>query len=147
MDVLDNNPKIKKGVIMKRPPRYDNMADESEYANFVLDCLGEKAKAKYGDRLVVAGHSSLYLEGARRDEVYGVKGRTQGYDGVHLRGPEGQKTYTASVAEILVRAGLKAQWQEVRNRRSSRGQEARREVRRQEPESPVTISNRFSELN
>ena len=153
---LEKHPLLKI-ILMKRPPRYDNMSEESEFANFVLDCLGEKARMRFGDRLVVAEHTILYEEGAK-DRMYGVKGRTQGYDGIHLRGVEGQEAYTRSVVQILKRAGLEQQWQEVRSKDNSRKQEFRRqgsrrqesrrqEYRRQDPKNNTSTSNRFEVLN
>ena len=119
---LEKHPNLKI-ILMKRPPRHNNMSEESEFANFVLDYLGEKVSVRFGDRLVVAEHTSLYKEGAK-DRMYGVKGRTQGYDGVHLRGVGGQEACTKSVVLILKKAGLEQQWQEVRSKNADRGQES-----------------------
>ena len=141
---LEKHPNLKI-ILMKRPPRHDNMVEESEFANFVLDCLGEKAKIRYGSRLVVAGHTDLYGEGTK-DKLFGVKGQTQGYDGVHLRGVEGQEKYTKSVLKILKKACLKDQ--EARSKRSSRRQETKgQEIRRQESRSTISTSHSFDALN
>ena len=129
---LEKDPKLKV-VLMQRPARYDSLADVSEWANFVLGCKVEKAKEQFGDRLVLGEHLNLHTEGAVETR-YGVKGKTPGYDGVHLRGAKGQEAYTDSVIAILRKAGLcSEQWQVVGSQKKSRRQEGKiQEVRSKE---------------
>ena len=142
-NALDDNPDLKV-VIMAAPPRFDSMADLTEYGTVILKTKVEQAKVKYGDRLQVGVHNSLYSEGETRDNLYGVAGHTHGYDGVHLRGVGGQEAYTKSVIAILKEAGVhKAQWKVARGRRSSREQVVRKET----TSNVVTTNNRYEALN
>ena len=127
---------------MAAPPRFDSLADLSEYGTMILKTKVEQAKVKYGDRLQVGIHHSLYKEGRARETIYGVPGQTKGYDGVHMRGVGGQEAYTNSVISILKEAGVhQAKWKVARGRRSIRRQEVRQEAR------PTTTNNRYQGLN
>ena len=72
--VLEKDPELNV-IIMQRPARYDSLADVSEWANFVLSCKVEKAKERFGDRLVLGEHIGLHTAGAV-EARYGVKGKT-----------------------------------------------------------------------
>ena len=146
-DALENNSELKV-VIMAAPPRYDSLAELSEYGNLIVKTRVEEAKVKFGDRLQVGEHTSLYMEGDARGAIFGVPGLTKGYDGVHMRGVRGQEAYTNSVIEILKEAGVyqakwkEARWKEAKGRRPIR----RQEVKESQPKN-ITTSNMFSGLN
>ena len=61
-NALDDNPDLKI-VIMAAPPRFDSMAELSEYGTMILKTRVEQAKANFGDRLHVGEHTNLYTEG------------------------------------------------------------------------------------
>ena len=142
-DALEEHPDLKV-VIMAAPPRFDSLADLSEYGTLILKTKVDQAKKKFGDRLQVGQHSDLYLEGGAREVVFGVPGRTPGYDGVHLRGVGGQEAYTKSVINILKGAGVfQAKWKEAKGKGAARRQKLRKET-----SSPaITTRNRYQGLN
>ena len=135
-------------ILMQRPPRFDSLADVSEWANFVLGCKVEEAKRQYGDQLVLGEHTNLHDQG-QVEARYGVEGRTPGYDGVHLRGGKGKEAYTESVVQILKKAGLGSEeWQVVGGQKGARRQAARnQEARKESRTNPTTTQNRFDALN
>ena len=141
-NALEENPELKV-VIMAAPPRYDALADLSEYGTMILKTRVDQAKVRFGDRLQVGEHSSLYTEVEAREAIFGVPGRTKGYDGVHLRGEDGQEAYTNSVIRILKEAGLDGgRWKVATGKRSARRQEVKKVQFRS-----TSTSNMFSGLN
>jgi hypothetical protein len=135
-------------ILMQRPPRFDPLADVSEWANYVLSCKVEEARRQYGDRLVLGEHTNLHDQG-QVEARYGVEGRTPGYDGVHLRGGKGKEAYTESVVQILRRAGLGSEeWKVVEGQKGARRQaDMSQEAREESRTNPTTTQNRFDALN
>ena len=107
---VNNNPGLKKVVILKQTPRYDFLTSNtpglkprlSTLFNETLDQLGNNCTFK--DKLVIGTHdlncSGGILQARYRDTKSGK------FDGVHMYGPSGQKAYTASVVKILNSAQL-----------------------------------------
>ena len=106
---------VRKVVIMERIPRFDSVNDDphsikpklSELANHHLHQL--LLNSNYNGRIVIGRHNLESSE--RRNEIYG---NGKFCDGIHLRGPSGQHSYTQSVINILKNAGL----QRIGNRSS-----------------------------
>ena len=106
-NALVSHPELKKAVIMKQIPRYDPIArdplliksDLSKLFNDTLDqlCLVSPFK----DRITVGTHS-LGCQGGIREARYKKGGL---YDGVHMYGPSGKKSYTESILKIIRSCG------------------------------------------
>ena len=72
--------------------------------NYVQQKLDEANKRANDSRIMIGKHN-LECDGAIRASRFGDS-RTERLDGVHLRGNSGMISYTRSVANILVAAGL-----------------------------------------
>ena len=93
---------------MERIPRYDRPEDDpsslksglSEFSNGILHQLWLKSEFK--EKIVIGKHD-LECSSAIWDSRYGSGNN---FDGIHLRGPSGQNSYTRSVMNILLKAKL-----------------------------------------
>ena len=111
-NALNDNPKLKKVILLEHSPRYD-MKD--------VDPLNLKpALANYANNTF----AQLWLDSPQKDQIFigqhnlatGGSGivhndrfldvRTMKYDGVHFYGRFGRKSYTKSVKNIIQRASL-----------------------------------------
>ena len=95
------NLNIQKVVLMQTVDRYDNKHDLNKYARQKLD----EANKRANDSRIKIGKHNLECDGAIRASRFGDS-RSKRVDGVHLRGNSGLMSYTRSVANILVAAGL-----------------------------------------
>ena len=106
-NALNGNPNLKKVILMKQIPRYDLASNDpkcikaalSQLYNDTLTQLWLSSPLK--DRLTIGTHS-LECYGGIRESRYRHRER---YDGVHLYGPSGKKSYTESVLRIIKDAG------------------------------------------
>ena len=98
---LTANPNIQKVIVMQTVDRYDEKHGLNKYAQQKL----EEASKRANDPRIMIGKHNLECDGAIRASRFGDS-RTERVDGVHLRGNSGMISYTRSVANILVAAGL-----------------------------------------
>ena len=82
---LLENPNLKRAIIVKQTPRYDDSVKMylSDYANQVLDDIW---KSKGCPNKIVISSLDLHCDGELRYQRYGDMNQGN-YDGVHLRGP------------------------------------------------------------
>ena len=106
-DALVSNPELKKAIIMKQIPRYDPTSVDPNSIKAALSQLFNDTLVQLWlgstlkDRLSIGTHS-LECHGGIRDSRYrnGKK-----YDGIHMFGPSGRKSYTESVLNIIKNTG------------------------------------------
>ena len=101
--ILEGNPTIEKVLILERTPRFDTKnadplqlkSELSDLANRVL--RQELNTAGIGNRVFLGSHSlPIHLQ----ENLYGHSDH-YGYDGIHLRGPDGRNHFTRSLCNIL----------------------------------------------
>ena len=108
---LKNHPQLKKVVIMKQIPRYDTEHSDplqikpalSEIYNNKLSDLWLHSALR--EKIFVGSHDRIACTGGIREARYKCT-QSGRFDGVHLYGPSGMKTYTNSVLQILKNAAL-----------------------------------------
>ena len=108
---LRNHPNLQKVVIMKQIPRYDTESVDplqikpalSEIYNNKLSELWLHSALK--QKIFVGSHDRIACTGGIREARYRCT-QSGRFDGVHLYGPSGMKTYTNSVLEILKNAAI-----------------------------------------
>ena len=106
-NALKANPNLKKVILMKQIPRYDPVSIDpksikealSQLYNDTLTQLWLSSPLK--NRLTIGTHT-LECYGGIRESRYRLREK---YDGVHLYGPSGKKSYTESVLRIVKEAG------------------------------------------
>ena len=109
-NAAENNPEVKKIIILKQTPRYDEKASNppglkpflSSMINSTIDQLWSECSMK---NKIIIGNHNLECSGGIREERY-RNIQTNMHDGVHLYGPSGVKAYTTSVMNILSSAQL-----------------------------------------
>ena len=107
---LSSHPELQKVVLMEQTPRYDTITSDphsikpglSKLYNRTLEKLCHQSPLK--DRLIFGKHT-LVCTGGIRESRY-VDHKRNRYDGIHLYGPSGGKSYTESVLSILRNSGL-----------------------------------------
>ena len=103
-------PSLKKVVIMYQTPRYDPrssdpLALKPVLADLFNQTLGESwLGSNLKDKIVIGVHNMECTGGIKEARYRDTKNNK--YDGVHLFGPSGKKTYTISVLDILLGAGI-----------------------------------------
>ena len=122
---LQQNPTLKKVVIMEHPTRFDSAELDpirlkpalAEFANSFMTELWTKSPLK--DRMAIGYHS---FDKSVAHELLFQDMRTNRYDGVHFYGPLGRKAYTKSVLKIVqpnVVVGLNNPLSQKSNRKPS----------------------------
>jgi hypothetical protein len=107
---LDNQPKLKKVIIMNQTPRYDEKAVDPMSLKPVLAQLFNNTlvdswlDSKYKAKLVIGNHNLDCSGGVKEARFRYLKNRK--CDGLHMYGPSGKKAYTISVLDILRNAGI-----------------------------------------
>ena len=104
------HPELKKIILMKQVPRYDNQSSNppglkpflSNVFNETLDQLCRNSTFK--NKLSIDNHN-LECSGGRFEARY-RNIQSKRFDGIHLYGPSGMKAYTASILNILSSAQL-----------------------------------------
>ena len=99
---LNENPYLKKVIVMEHHPRFDSKTNIklASIANNTLNHL--RAISPLKERILIGKHSlHSYGVGLTHEYRYQDK-RTGKYDGVHLYGPTGQKDFTNSVKSIFL---------------------------------------------
>ena len=107
---LNSQPSLQKVIIFKQIPRYDTLQADplqlkaalSEIYNNTLADMWMKCPIK--DRIFVGTHN-IECKGAIREARYKCT-KSGRFDGVHLYGSTGTKTYTNSVLNILRNADI-----------------------------------------
>ena len=108
-DAAKKHPKLKKIIIMKQVPRYDDNSSTppgvkgalSKLFNDNLDKLLAECPV---DKLIIGNHNLDCSGGVLKARYENIK--LKKYDGIHMFGPSGMKAYTNSVLNILSRAQL-----------------------------------------
>ena len=101
--LLQSNSSIETVVILERTPRFDSKSldpacikpELSTYANQVL--RDQVKMSNFRDKILIGAHC---LPTELCHNIYGDPTK-QGYDGVHLYGPDGGNFYTRSVCNVL----------------------------------------------
>ena len=109
-NAAENNPEVKKIIILKQTPRYDEKASNppglkpflSSMINSTLDQLWSECSMK--NKIIIGNHNLECSGGIREARYRNIQ--TNMHDGVHLYGPSGVKAYTTSVMNILSSAQL-----------------------------------------
>ena len=104
-NIILGNPGVKKVLILDRTPRFDTEEADptnlkhklSEYGNKIFRDELEKSDVK--DQISIASHS---LPTHFQENLYGLP-HSNGFDGIHLRGPDGGNHYTRSLCNTLQR--------------------------------------------
>ena len=102
---LEDQPSIKKVVIMTMTPRYDARTSDPKSLKPILaqvfnNTLGELwLDSSMKDKVVIGLHNLECVGGVREARYRDTNNRK--YDGIHLHGPSGGKAYTISVIDIL----------------------------------------------
>ena len=99
---------IKKVIILERIPRYDLVGDDpsslksglSEFGNGILHQLWLQSEFK--DKIIIGKHDLECSSDTRKFRY----GNDSNFDGIHLNGFSGRKSYTRSVLDVLTIAGL-----------------------------------------
>ena len=105
---LQNQPSLKKVVILSLTQRYDDRKTDPRglkpiLANVFNNALGELwLDSPMKDKVVIGLHNLECTGGVREARYRDV----QKYDGIHLFGPSGGKAYTISVIDILKDCGI-----------------------------------------
>ena len=130
--LLSNHPHMDI-MVFKRPPRQDDMAIISDYANQVLTKFYYTLDASIRDRITIGNHD-LPTSGQMGEHIFGSPSTTQGYDGVHLRGQGDVRAITDSIINSIKNQN------NIRRKTPS-------VTSTQQAELNVHTSNRFSVLN
>ena len=92
---------------MKQIPRFDTKASDPHSIKAALSQIYNETivqlwlNSPLKDRIPIGSHS-LECSGGVRDSRYRYRNR---YDGIHMYGPSGRKSYTESVLRIIRNAG------------------------------------------
>ena len=167
---LKTHPSLRKVVIMKQIPRYDPphidplaiKPNLSELFNNTLTKLWMDLDPTMKKKIFIGNHN-IECSGAIREARY-RETRSGRYDGVHLYGPSGQKTFTQSVLNILRAAGVTSDehnfhlsceqtkyqqhnWRTIRNVKRQHLPVNKRYIRPQEQHQFTPVYNRYSILS
>ena len=105
---LSTDPHIKRIVLSERTPRIDTARNThlTELANEELHRLHTQP-SQTCTKIHIGKHNLQCNTPAEKAALFGTQGRMfERYDGWHLYGPEGPGQYTASVLNILNKAGI-----------------------------------------
>ena len=120
---LANFPSLQKVVLMKRTPRYDPIEVDPLGLKPQLSSLADSVsfgywcESKYRDKIILGGHTIPHGD-FQHKQVFGVPG-SNGYDGLHMKGPDGKQFLTQSILKVLVKANLAEQNLPARNVQNS----------------------------
>ena len=104
-NALNAHPEIKKVIIMEHPPRFDTVdkdpislkSEFAKYANNVYQQLWFESSLKH--KIVIGQHKLDCSEKTRLERF--TNGMNNRYDGIHMYGFAGRKSYTESALSIL----------------------------------------------
>ena len=104
-NALSANPKLEKVVMMNKTPRYDPanvdpLCLKPALAELYNNTMTEQWMSSGQKDKIVIGNHNIDCVGAIRQSRYMVT-KTGKYDGIHLFGSSGQKSFTNSVLNIL----------------------------------------------
>ena len=162
---LQENPNLKKVVIMEHPTRFDSAELDpvglkpalAEFANTFLSHVW--SKSPLNEKIVIGCHS--FDNNVAHDSLFQDR-RINRNDGVHLYGPKGRKVYTESVLKIVRQnvVGLNNPPSQKSNRKPRNNNPSSEDDHRQCPQTKyqqkkssqayhpsVQIMNRFSVFN
>ena len=100
LQAIEDQPSLKKVVLLKLIPRYDDdlKSELSKVFNIKIEDLWRRCSLK--TKLVIGTHT-IECTGSIRESRYRKSNPPSMYDGVHLYGPFGRKSYTNSILHIL----------------------------------------------
>merc|ERR1712020_42144 len=104
---LSTDPLIKRIILSERTPRIDSARNTrlTELANEELHRL-HSWPSQTCTKIHIGTHNLQCSTPAQKAAIFGIRGMGGRYDGWHLYGPEGPRQYTASVLNILNKAGV-----------------------------------------
>ena len=104
---LSTDPRIKRIILSERTPRIDSARNThlTELANEELHRLHTRP-SQTCTKIHIGTHTLECSTTAAKAALFGTRGMGGRYDGWHLYGPEGPRRYTASVLNILTKAGV-----------------------------------------
>ena len=104
---LSTDPLIKRIILSERTPRIDSARNThlTELANEELHRLHSRP-SQICTKIHIGKHNLQCSTRAQKAAIFGIYGIGERYDGWHLYGPEGPRQYTASVLNILHKAGV-----------------------------------------
>ena len=104
---LSTDPRIKRIILSERTPRIDSARNThlTELANEELHRLHTRP-SQTCTKIHIGTHTLECSTPAAKAALFGTRGMGGRYDGWHLYGPEGPRRYTASVLNILTKAGV-----------------------------------------
>ena len=104
---LSTDPRIKRIILSERTPRIDSARNThlTELANEELHRLHTRP-SQTCTKIHIGTHNLHCSTPAAKAAIFGIRGMGGRYDGWHLYGPEGPRLYTASVLNILNKAGV-----------------------------------------
>ena len=108
-DAAKRHPKLKKIILMKQVPRYDDNSSSPPGVKGALsklfnDTLDKLMSERPVDKLLIGNHNIDCSGGVLKARYENL--RLNKYDGIHMFGPSGMKCYTNSVLNILSSAQL-----------------------------------------
>ena len=104
---LSTDPRIKRIILSERTPRIDSARNThlTELANEELHRLHTRP-SQTCTKIHIGTHTLECSTTAAKAALFGTRGMGGRYDGWHLYGLEGPRQYTASVLNILNKAGI-----------------------------------------
>ena len=108
---LQTHTSLKKVVILKRTPRFDQHHKDPLGLKQQLSALADSfyfglwCSSRFKGSIVLGDHDNPLSGDASHRTVFGNPDDDE-YDGIHLCGPEGKKMFTSSVLKMLLKAGL-----------------------------------------
>ena len=106
---LSTDPRIKRIILSERTPRIDSARNTrlTQLANEELHRLRTRVyQVSTCTKIHIGTHNLHCSTPAEKAAIFGICGMGGRYDGWHLYGPEGPRLYTASVLNILNKAGV-----------------------------------------
>ena len=166
VNALSNTPNLEKVILMKQVPRYDPADVDPLSLKPALSQLynntltAEWMDSQYKDKIMIGNHN-IECSGAIKEARY-RETKSGRFDGIHLFGASGRKTFTLSVLNIFRSCKFtssehdyhqsceqyKYQDAQRRNRQQQAGRGAKyRNNQNQKPEFSLHIQNRFESFS
>ena len=102
---------LNKVIILKKPPRFDPISSDPMELKPQLSRLADTVlfelwcESRYKDKIIIGDHNIPHRLDDEHGEVFGHPDSNH-YDGLHLRGPAGRRTFHRSILNILSSAGI-----------------------------------------
>ena len=109
-EALEENPTLKKIVLLNRIPRFDSMNMDPLQIKHQLSNLANHeytklhSKSQFRERIIIGKHN-IENSAFSREQTYGKAGFGR-FDGLHMVGKNGRTAFTNSLENILVDADI-----------------------------------------